>query len=102
MIDLIKEYANKRIDLLKLTATEKTSVGSGFIIFMILVFASLSFFVLMLNIAIGLLIGHSLGNYGYGLLIVSIFYLILFILVLVFRKFIMRSVANKIIDFLNE
>lgn len=102
MIDILKEYTTKRLELLKLTATEKTSVGSGFIVFVTLLFCFAAFFVLMLNIAVGLLIGHSLGNYGYGLLIVSIFYLVLFILVLIFRKSIMRIVANKIIDFINE
>lgn len=102
MIDLLKEYANKKLELMKITATEKSSVGSGFVIFLILASTFISFFVLMLNIAVGLLIGHSLGNYGYGLLIVSGFYLILFILVLIFRKTIMKSVANTIIDFLNE
>lgn len=102
MIEIIKEYTTKRLELLKLEATEKTSVGFGLIVFIILLFSLVAFFVLMLNISIGLLIGHSLGNYGYGLLIVSVFYLILFILVLIFRKFIMKSVANKIIDFLNE
>jgi len=102
MIEILKEYTTKRLELLKLVATEKTSVGSGFIVFVLLLFSFAAFFVLMLNIAVGLLIGHSLGNYGYGLLIVSVFYLILFILVIIFRRFIMKSVANKIIDFLNE
>lgn len=102
MVELLKEYISKRIELLKLEASEKTSVGSGAVVFFILAFAFLSFFILMLNIAVGLLIGHSLGNYGYGLLIVSLFYLVLFILALVFRKAIIRGVANKIIEFLNQ
>ncbi len=102
MIDILKEYANKRIELLRLGATEKASVGSGLVIFLLLAFAAISFFVLMLNIGVGLWIGHSLGNYGYGVLIVSAFYLFLFILIYLFRKFIIRSVANKIIEFLND
>ena len=102
MIDLLKEYANKRVELFKLQATEKSSIGSGFVVFFVLAFAALSFFVLMLNIAVGLLIGHSLGNYGLGVLIVSGFYLLILILILVFRKPIMKNIANKVIEFLNH
>ncbi len=102
MVDILKEYISKRVELLKLEASEKSSVGSGFVVFIILSFAAVSFFVLMLNIGVGLLIGHYLGNYGYGVLIVSAFYLLIFILILLMRKTIMRSVANKIIEFLNE
>lgn len=102
MVDILKEYINKRIELIKLQTTEKTSVGLGIILFLILAFAFMSFFVLMLNIAVGLLIGHSLGNYGYGLLIVSVFYLLLFILVLVYRNQIINRVADKIIEFIEN
>ena len=102
MIELLKEYSTKKLELFKLSFTEKSSVGSGFVIFMLLAFVFGSLFVLMLNIAVGLLIGHSLGNYGYGLLIVSVFYLVLFVVVILLRKSIMRSVANKIIHFLND
>ena len=102
MVDILKEYISKRIELLKLQATDKSSVGSGFIVFMILSSVAVAFFVLMLNIGVGLVIGHSLGNYGYGVLIVSAFYLIVFLLVLAFRKTIIKRVANIVIDFLNE
>lgn len=102
MVDILKEYISKRVELLKLEASEKSSVGFGFVVFIILSFAAVSFFVLMLNIGVGLLIGHYMGNYGYGVLIVSAFYLLIFILILLMRKTIMRSVANKIIEFLNE
>ena len=102
MVDILKEYINKRIELVKLQTTEKTSVGFGIILFLVLAFAFISFFVFMLNIGIGLLIGHSLGNYGYGLLIVSAFYLILFILVLAYRKLIINRVADKIIEFIEN
>ncbi len=102
MVDILKEYISKRIELLKLEASEKSSVGSGFVVFLLLSFAAISFFVLMLNIGVGLLIGHYLGNYGYGVLIVSAFYLLLFFILLLTRKALMRSVANIIIDFLND
>ena len=102
MIELVKQYIEKRLELLKLEASEKTAIGFGTIVLMTLAFLALCFFVLLLNIAVGLLIGHAIGNYGYGLLIVSLFYLVVLITVVLLRKSIIKSVANKVIDFLNN
>lgn len=102
MIDLIKEYGIKRLELLKMEATEKASTGSGITLVIILASVFLLFFMAILNIAAGFLIGHALGNYGYGFLIVAGFYLLLFVLVLILRKSIKNGVANKIIKLLNS
>lgn len=102
MIDLLKEYTEKRIDLLKLEVTEKSSFTAGKLLFLIAMFTSLSFFILMINIGIGLLIGSYLGNYAYGILIMAGFYLIIFILLLNSRKKIKDIFANQFIKFINE
>lgn len=102
MLDILKEYTSKRIDLLKLEAAEKTSVTIGVLAFLIIVAAFGIFFIFMLNIGIGFLIGQELGNLGYGLLIMSAFYLLLLILVFSFKKKIKDSIANLIIDALTE
>lgn len=102
MLDLVKEYASKRIDLLKMEAAEKSSLTAGmFTVFAIAIVAGL-FFILLLNIGIALLIGKFIGNYGYGLLIVSGFYLLVLIIVLLARHSIVNGVANKIIKSFNE
>lgn len=102
MLDLVKEYASKRIDLLKMEAAEKSSLTAGmFTVFAIAIVAGL-FFILLLNIGIALLIGKFIGNYGYGLLIVSGFYLLVLIIVLLARRSIVNGVANKIIKSFNE
>lgn len=102
MIDIVKDYAAKRLDLLKLEATEKSSVGAGTLTFIIIASVAALFFIILLNIGIGLWIGGMLGNYGYGVMIMAGLYLLLLIIVFLMRKYITNSVANKIIKFINE
>lgn len=102
MLDLIKEYAYKRADLLKLEATEKVVTIFGTAIYIILGLFSLLFFVLLLLFGIGFLIGAYLHNYGYGLLIVAGCFLLILVVVLMSRKTIKNKVANKILESLDD
>lgn len=102
MIHLVKEYASKRLELLKLEATEKSSKGAGFLVFISLAALAALFFILLFNIGVGLYIGSLLGNYGYGILIVAGFYLLVLLLLLALRKFITTKVAGGIIKFIND
>lgn len=102
MIDIVKDYASKRLDLLKMEATEKSSIGAGTATFIVLASVAALFFIILLNIGIGLWIGSMLGNYGYGMLIMAGFYLLILIIIFLMRKYITSSVANKIIQFLND
>ena len=56
MLDLIKEYAEKRLDLLKMEATEKSSVTAGTITFLAIAAVAGIFFLILFNIGLGLLI----------------------------------------------
>lgn len=102
MINLLKQYANKRFDLFKMIAIEKVSISAGNITFAVLAFFAVIFFIIMLNIGLGLLIGHFLGNYGYGMLIMAGFYLLILIILFLARKAIGMMVANKIIKAINK
>lgn len=102
MLDIIKEYANKRVDLLKMEMTEKAVTLIGGITFLILASFSALFFLILLLFGIGFLIGAYLNNYGYGLLIVAAFYLLVLILLFLKRKTIKSWVANKILESLND
>ncbi|MHA6697953.1 phage holin family protein [Chryseobacterium sp. A301] len=102
MIHLVKEYASKRLELLKLEATEKSSKGAGLLVFFGLAALAALFFILLFNIGVGLYIGSLLGNYGYGILIVAGFYLLVLLLLIVLRKFITSKVAGGIIKFIND
>ena len=102
MVNLLKEYAYKRADLLKLEATEKSVTILGTVIYIILALFSLLFFVLVLLFGLGFLIGTYLDNYGFGLLIVAGCFLIISALVLMNRKAIKNRVANKILESLDD
>lgn len=102
MFDLIKKYTSQKIELLKLEMIEKSSLASGNIaIIVISLFFSL-FFISLLNIGLGFLIGEYLGNYSYGFLILAGIYLLLLIIVLLAKKSIKRAISNIIIQSINK
>ena len=102
MLDLVKEYAEKRIDLLKMEATEKSSVTAGTFTFLAIAAVAGLFFLILLNIGLGLLLGYYLDNYAYGMLIMAGLYLLIIIVVFLARNSIKNAVANKIIQSLNS
>ena len=102
MVEIIKEFASKRLDLLKMEVTEKTSVTAGTITFLVLAAIAALFFIILFNIGLGLLIGYWLGNYAYGILIMAGLYLLILIIVFLSRKSITNSVADKIIRLINS
>lgn len=102
MMELVKEYAAKKLDLLKMDATERGVVAAGTLTNIILMTVFGVFFLIILNIGISFLIGQYLNNIAYGFLIVAGFYLILFGLVLAFGKKIKDMIANKILKSLNN
>ena len=102
MVEIIKEYASKRIDLLKMEVTEKSSVTAGIITFIVLLSIAAIFFIILLNVGIGLLIGYWLGNYAYGMLIMAGIYLLIIIILFIARKSLQNTVADKIIKLINS
>ncbi|MPS64511.1 MULTISPECIES: phage holin family protein [Chryseobacterium] len=102
MIETIKEYASKRIDLLKLEATEKSSLSAGIITYLVIMLVAFAFFIILFNFGIAFLIGKALDNTSYGFLIVAAFYFVIMIFIAVFKQKIVYSVADKVIKFLNH
>lgn len=102
MIETLKEYASKRIDLLKIEATEKSSISAGMITYLVVLLITFAFFVILFNFGIAFLIGKAMGNYSYGFLIVAAFYLTVLFFIIAFKKRIINLVANKVIKFLNH
>ncbi|WP_417431848.1 phage holin family protein [Halpernia sp.] len=102
MFDLLKEYAYKRADLLKMEIQEKTVTLIGMFTFLILAFLSALFFIILFLFGLGFLIGSYLNNYGYGLLIVAGFYLLVLIVLYIKRNSIKNRVANKILESLDD
>ncbi|WP_304342691.1 phage holin family protein [Chryseobacterium koreense] len=102
MLHLIKDYAIKRADLLKMEVTEKSVTLIGALAFLVLAAFSALFFVILLLFGIGFLIGEYLDNYGYGILIVAAFYLLVLLVLFWQRKSIKEKVANKILESLDD
>lgn len=102
MVDIIKEFASKKIDLLKMEATEKSSVTVGTLTYIVIAAVAALFFIILFNIGLGLLIGSWLGNYAYGILIMAALYLLIIVITFAARNAIKNKVANKIINFINS
>lgn len=102
MLNLIKEYAYKRADLLKLEATEKAVTIIGTIAVLVVALFSALLFIILFLFGIGFLIGSYLHNYGYGLLIVAGFYLLIILVLYVKRKALKNYIANKIVESIEE
>ena len=102
MIDIIKDYTTKRLDLIKIQFTEKSSLSAGIIAFLSIVIIAFSFFIILFNFGIAFLIGESLGNMSYGFLIVAGFYFVVMIAVFLLKKAIVKAVANQVIEFLKH
>ncbi len=102
MVDIIKEFASKKIDLLKMEATEKSSVTVGTLTYLLIAAVAALFFIILFNIGLGLLIGSWLGNYAYGILIMAGLYLLIIVITFAARNAIKIKVANKIINFINS
>ncbi len=102
MIETIKEYASKRIDLLKIQVTEKSSISAGVIAYLVILLVAFAFFIILFNFGLAFFIGKLLNNTSYGFLIVAAFYLLITLIVVSFKKRIVNIIANKVIEFLNH
>ncbi|WP_407486646.1 phage holin family protein [Elizabethkingia anophelis] len=102
MFDIIFDYIEKKIDLLKLEVSEKTVISAGFLTFLTCALIALIFFVVLFNIGLAFWLGKMMGNYSYGFFAVSGFYLLCLILIIIFRNNIKRAVANFILKSFND
>ncbi len=102
MLDLIKEYSSKRLDLLKMEATEKGVTTAGILTLIILLSVFAIFFLILFNIGIGFLIGSAVGSYAYGFLIVAGFYLLVFVILILTGKSLRNMIANKLLKTFNN
>lgn len=98
MLGLVKNYLEKRIDILKLEVAESTigkasKIGYAFILALFGIF-----FLLFLFVGIGFFIGYELQNFGYGFLIVAGFFLLSLLLLLLVKKSFIKYMREKLVD----
>lgn len=101
MINILKDYIEKRINLVKMEAVEKVASISGLVYFLVLALVFAMFFLIFLILGIGLWIGYLLGNYAYGLLIMSGICLLFLIITFLLKKYIKNFASNTLIKLLN-
>lgn len=95
--DQLKSYLDTRYDLIVLNTSDKVSiVGSQFLAYLIIGILSLLFIVLF-SIALSLYISSLYGNSFAGFFAVGGIYLVLTILLIVFKKQVTTPFRNMII-----
>lgn len=98
LFEKVENYANTSIDLLKLNAVEKSADVISSLSYRIVLLLIVAMFTLFVNIGVSMYIGKLLNEYFLGFFIVSTVYLILGIVVYIFRnKFLKIPVSNMVI-----
>lgn len=93
------DYVETRIDLMKLQAVNKTSEVTSSIVSNIIIVILGMMTIMLLSIGIAFYLGEVLGGVHYGFFIVGGFYLLLGIILFVFRKeWLKTPVQDKMIS----
>jgi len=90
----IKEWVEIRVKLLQLQVYEKTAIAGSFLIYGIIIINLLFFAFLFAFLALGLLIGKWINSNAGGFAIISFFYVLILILILIFHKSIFNGLQN--------
>ncbi|WP_291119932.1 hypothetical protein [Flavobacterium sp. UBA6135] len=97
LYDKAEQYSRTSVELIKLNAIDKSSD----VISSLAVIASLAFivaiFTLFVNIGIALLIGNMLEDIALGFFIISGFYVVLGIVVFIFRKSLIKIPIDNLV-----
>ena len=101
--DLLEEYVNNRLQLLKLQTAEKSAKLISFV-FVALAIALLFFFILLfISIMAGYYFAEKTGSQVYGFGIVACFYILLLLVVLLLRKKLVdKYISDKVIKIFFE
>lgn len=98
MLGLFKNYIEKRISLLKLETTESIVKVMSMVVYILLLLMLGVVFFLFLFVGIGFILGELLGNFAYGFLAVSGFFLICFLLFLNGKQGIIKYFKEKFVQ----
>src|SRR5690349_14555700 len=99
----VENYVESKLLLVKLQAAEKISKLAGAMFSGLLIVVISFFIVLFLSMMIAWYFGQLLDNVYFGFGIISAFYIVLLILLLVFRKKVLeRTIMNTVINIFFE
>lgn len=104
MIGLVKDYIEKRLNLVKLEVTENSASVMSIVIYFLVILGFGLCFLVFLGVGLGLLLGSFLGNYAYGLLIIAGLFLLGGLWVMIAKKSMIETLKNRLIStiFTNE
>lgn len=100
LIERTEEYAKTNIELLKLKCVDKTSNTLSSLVSLLYLKLILVIFIITLSIGSALWLGDLLGKNYYGFMIISGFYAVVGILLMIIQPFIKERVKNSIINHL--
>ncbi len=95
--DTLYTYVEQRVEFAKLTLIEKIALTSGMIFSAFLIAFFVLMFLVFISIVTGLLLNHYLESSYLGFCWVSGFYLIVSLLLILFKKQIEKPVINAMI-----
>lgn len=99
LVNKLKEIAETNVEILKLEAAKKISLTLSSVITMMAIGLLLLLIIIIGSIGLSILIGNQVGHLSYGFFIVCAFYLLIGLLLLLFRKNILSDpIRNIIID----
>lgn len=90
----LKEYINIKFQILSLTLGEKVARVLAVISSSVAIILFLSMFIFFASFAAAFAIGNCVGGTGYGFLIVAGFYLLLGIIIFIFKSNIEKPLIN--------
>ena len=97
----IKDWVETRTKLLQLNVFEKTAIVGSFLVFGIIIINVLFFAFLFAFFALGFLLGKWVNSTAGGFAIISCFYLLILIVMMIFRKAIFMGLQNLLLKELN-
>ncbi|WP_333696605.1 hypothetical protein [Flavobacterium sp.] len=97
LYDKAEQYSRTRFELMKLNAIDKSSDVISSLAVVVTLTLILAVFTLFVNIGIALLIGYAFENFALGFFWVSGFYLLLAIIVFLFRKSLIKNPIDNIV-----
>ncbi|MDO4763255.1 MAG: phage holin family protein [Flavobacteriaceae bacterium] len=98
MLGLFKNYIEKRISLIKLETTGSIVKAMSMVVYIFLLLMLGLVFFIFLFVGIGFILGELLGDFAYGFLAVSGFFLLCFVLFLYGRRSIVKYFKERFVQ----
>ncbi|QSE98617.1 phage holin family protein [Fulvivirga lutea] len=86
ILDNVKALVDTRVKLIKLEIKDELAKALANTLISIILLNLLFFALLLVSVGVSIYIGREMGNYFQGFLIVSAFYFILFVVLMLFKK----------------